>query len=283
MTLRLRTAARRLLVVFVAGLCAWAAYRTWARRGPTPPTDIFRGIVYGCERLDETAEGSGLVHWVRVDLAAPGIDLYVTPVDPGAKAQGYEYRLDWASAVARREGLAVVVNGAMFSSDSGVLPAPGDLARGVETVVADGQPDHFHQYSYLLWFDDRLAPRLENKPPPDDALRRARWGIGSELAVLTGGKINAFAGHVPEPRTVAGIDPEKRLLWLAVFEKASGTRAAEFVRAQGARDAVLLDCGHSTTMVLGQGAAGVRPGTLLAGWRPVATFFGVRALPVDSP
>ena len=31
-----------------------------------------------------TSEGSGLMHWVRVDLTAPGIELYVTPLDPQA-------------------------------------------------------------------------------------------------------------------------------------------------------------------------------------------------------
>jgi len=29
-----------------------------------------------------------LVHWVVVDLAAPGIELYVTPIDPNAVARG---------------------------------------------------------------------------------------------------------------------------------------------------------------------------------------------------
>jgi hypothetical protein len=74
-----------------------------------------------------------------------------------------------------------------------------------------------------------------------------------------------------------GLDAPRRRLWLAAFENVSGTRAAEFLRAKGARDAMLLDSGHSSTMVLGAGASGVRPGTLFAGWRPVATFFGVRA------
>ena len=38
------------------------------------PTEIFQGITYGCIQLSRTAEGDGLIHWVRVDLTAPGIE-----------------------------------------------------------------------------------------------------------------------------------------------------------------------------------------------------------------
>ena len=51
-------------------------------------TEIFKGITYGCERLEPSEEGSGFVYWVRVDLTAPGIDLYVTPKDPTAVSSG---------------------------------------------------------------------------------------------------------------------------------------------------------------------------------------------------
>jgi hypothetical protein len=53
----------------------------------------------------------------------------------------------------------------------------------------------------------------------------------------------------------------------------------EELAALGARDGMLLDGGGSTAMVLGEGARGVRPGTVLGGLRPVATHFGVRARP----
>jgi hypothetical protein len=52
------------------------------RREPLAPTEIFEGITYGCKRLDTTEEGNGLVYWARVDLAAPGVELYVTPSIP---------------------------------------------------------------------------------------------------------------------------------------------------------------------------------------------------------
>jgi exopolysaccharide biosynthesis protein len=77
-------------------------------------------------------------------------------------------------------------------------------------------------------------------------------------------------------RTAVGIDSGRRLLWLAVFENASSTAVAHVLAEHGARDAFLLDGGHSTTMVLGSKAVNVRSGTLFGGWRPVATCFGIR-------
>jgi hypothetical protein len=43
---------------------------------------------------------------------------------------------------------------------------------------------------------------------------------------------------------------------------------------------MLLDGGGSSSMAVGKGAAGVSPGVLYGGWRPVATFFGIKAQPI---
>src|SRR5438105_10655268 len=90
-------------------------------RRPQSPTQVFEGIIYGRERLERTAEGSGLVHWARVDLTAPGIELYVTPLDPVAVAQGWEYRLRRIADVVDDEHLALAINGTLFTSNSNWL------------------------------------------------------------------------------------------------------------------------------------------------------------------
>ena len=77
------------LVALALGLGALVpAVFFWNARGPQAATEIFAGVVYGCERLAPTDEGSGLLHWVRIDLTAPGIELYVTPLDPVAVSAG---------------------------------------------------------------------------------------------------------------------------------------------------------------------------------------------------
>lgn len=269
------------VIIAVVGL----GFHWWNRRQPVRPTRIFEGITYGCERLESDAEGSGLMHWVRVDLASPGIELYVTPLDPEAVREGWQYRLRRVGTVVKEENLAVAINGTYFSSNSGWLPMPGDLARIGETIVADHRVGHVAKHSYLLWFGDDLTPRIESsRGPSESVLSQARWGIGLPVVWLRGGKISE-RGHISEiaartpadARTAVGIDPQRKLLFLAVFENASPRQALEKLVGLGATDGMLLDGGDSTGMALGAEARGVRPGVLMQGWRPPATHFGVRA------
>lgn len=54
-----------------------------------------------------------------------------------------------------------------------------------------------------------------------------------------------------DARTAVGVESEKRLLFLAVFENASEWRALEKLAQLGAVDGMLLDGGNSTSMALG--------------------------------
>jgi hypothetical protein len=269
-------------IVLLAVVASVLGYQWWTRQRPTPPTEIFRGITYSCVECNRP-DCRGLVHLVQIDLKAPGVQLYLTPIDPEAYAQGYEYRLDSAADVLKREHLAVVVNGTLFSSTSGVLQWAGDLARGVQTIVADGQVNHIDPNSYLLWFESDLTPHIEfTKPPSESVLRRARWAIGGDAVPLWKGKLrDGAANHVMDRRTAVAIDADRHQLWLAIFENASSIGVAQILSEHGAQDGFLLDGGHSTTMVLAGQAAHVRTGEMLHGWRPVATFLGVRAAPLN--
>ena len=253
------------------------------RRLPQAESLVFQGVTYGCERLASDSFGRGLVHWVRVDLAAPGVELFVTPLNSDAVAEGWQYRLRTTKSVVQAEGLAVAVNGCLFTSNSWKIPFSGDLARSVETVVADHQVSHVWEHTYLLWFDDDLGPHLEtSKPPSEELLKRACWAVGGQGVGLSHGVVRAGAeSGGPDARTAVGIDADRRLLILAVFENASPQRAMEKLAELGAKDGMLLDGGDSSSMVLGAHAQGVRPGVLMQGWRSaVATHLGVRARPL---
>ena len=266
------------LVLIVTGAFG---YRRWTRPRSTPPVEIFRGVTYACEELNEE-ECRGFVFLVRVDLASPGIGIYLTPLDPVAASRGYQYRLVDVPTVLRREGLAVAINGTFFSADSGLFYQAGDLADSVQTVIADGQVSQIDPNSYMLWFEPDLTPHIESeKPPSNSVLRRARWGIGGGAVPLWKGQVNpAAASHEMDRRTAVAIDSHQRLLWLAVFENASSLAVARILAQQGAQDGFLLDGGHSTAMVIGPKAVGVRPGPVLGGSRPVATCLGIHALPL---
>ena len=152
-------------------------------------------LLTAVSELDATEEGSGLVHWAIVDLAAPGIELYVTPLDPQAVARGWQYRLRRIGDVVDKESLAVVVNGTLFGPDSGWWPwMTGDLANGVETVVADHVVSHLWEHTYLLWFDDQLTPHLRpSKPPTTAELSRAKWGSADRPCGCTMAKFRKVA------------------------------------------------------------------------------------------
>jgi hypothetical protein len=251
---------------------------SWERCGPQP-REIFSGITYGCERLERTSEGYGVLHWVRVDLGAPGIGLYVTPLDSSAAAQGWQYRLAWIDDVVGDEQLAVAINGTLFTSKYRWWPRlPGALANGVETVVSDHVTSHLWEHTYLLWFDDDLNPHLRlSKPPTPEELRQAKWGIGGQGVGLYDGKLRSGSGGEPDARTAIGIDAKRKLLFLAVAEWSSPHRILERLAQLGARDGMLLDGGGSSALAIGENAEGVPRGALFGGSRPVATFLGVRA------
>src|SRR5262245_4644371 len=203
------------IAVVVGALLAGGSVLWRGGRGPQAPTAIFRGITYGCTELVAGDEGSGLVHWVRIDLTAPGIELYVTPLDPAAVAQGWQYRLRRIKDVVDREHLAVAINGTLFTSNSGWWQRlPGDLARAVETVVADHVVSHVWVHSYLLWFDLQLTPYLRpSKPPTAAELAQAKWGIGGQAVWLRDGKVWPGSDHAPNARTAVAIDGQRKLLF----------------------------------------------------------------------
>jgi hypothetical protein len=280
---RRRTWLWRLLIIASVGGLMWSGHAWWDGREPQPATEIFTGITYGCERLPGTDEGSGLVHWVSVDLTAPGIELYVTPLEAGAQRKGWQYRLRHTADVVEEERLAVVVNGTLFSSDSGWFRMAGDFAKGVETAVANHVVSHLWEHTYLLWFDDRLTPHLKpSKPPTAAELALAKWGIGGQGVHLHDGRVWTGADRTPNSRTAVAIDSERKLLFLAVGEYVSPRRLLETLANLGAKDGMLLDGGRSSSMAIGREAHGVRPGLLHGTWRPVATHFGVRARPISA-
>jgi hypothetical protein len=270
------------IMAVVALIGAASVYRD--RREPLAPTEIFEGITYGCRRLGTTDEGSGLFHWVIVDLAAPGIELYVTPLDPTAVARGWQYRLRRIGDVVDREHLAVASNGTFFGSNSGWRPRmSGDLASSGETVVADHVVSHMSDHTYLLWFNDQLTPHLRrSKPPTAEELARAKWGIGGLEVWLWDGKVWPGSDRRADSRTAVAIDQQRKLLFLAVGQNISPRLILQELADLGAKDGMLLDGGGSSSMAIGKGAAGVLAGVLYGGWRPVATFFGVRAQPVGT-
>ncbi len=266
------------LLVIATISCAWLLSN---RRGELPPTEIFRGVTYQCTLFPPAPEVRGAMHVVIADLNAPGVQIYVTPMDPVAQARGWEYRLDYVSRVVKREQLAAAINGGYFAADSRFMKSAGDYAVSTEVAIADHQPCHVNLNSYMLWLDDEQTPHVEYaKPPPAESLRRARWAVSGQMVVLMHGEVSPSAPHICDKRSAIGFNASTKKLYMAVFEYASASFVAGALAKLGATDAVMMDGGGSTTMALGPQSARVLSGTVLGGWRPVATMIGIRAEPL---
>src|SRR3954468_16219221 len=103
----------KLALAFALALFASADCAYWERCTPQP-REIFSGVTYGCELLEGAEQGHGILHWVRVELGAPGIELYVTPLDPSAVEHGWQYRLRRIDEVVTDKRLGLAVNGTLF-------------------------------------------------------------------------------------------------------------------------------------------------------------------------
>ena len=237
-------------------LAAIAAGAAWII-GPQPlgRIEIFPGVSFRSDILPVTEEGGGRVHVVVTDLRAPGLQLYVTPLDPAALAKGFRYRLRRISEVTRTEQLSVVVNAAMFASQPRFwVPLPGDLANSAfGTLVADHVVADVQHASDVLWFDDQLQSHLR---PWDASLRprdlaAAKWAIGGQI-ILRDGQVASTDGldRRPDSRTMAAIDRQNHL-FLAVAEDLSPRRFSERLAELGATDGILLDGGSSSAMAIG--------------------------------
>ena len=171
--------SRWIVVVGLLGfLSVAAASARWiGGRNPLGPTAIFPGVSFRSDVLPVTEEGGGRVYVVVADLRTPGLQLYVTPLDPAALARGWRYRLRRISELTRTEQLSVVVNASMFGSQSPFwFRLPGDLAiSAYGTLVADHVIGDVQHHSDVLWFDDQLGAHLR---PWDDSATRARPGRG---------------------------------------------------------------------------------------------------------
>jgi hypothetical protein len=157
----------------------------------------------------------------------------------------------------------------------------GDFANGVETVVANHVVSHLWQHTYLLWFDDELTPHLRpSKPPTPAELAMAKWGIGGQCVWLWHGKVWPGSSRAPNSRTAIAIDQPHKLMFLAVADNISPYLMLQKLADLGAKDGLLLDGGHSSSMAIGLDARGVSAGVIYGGRWPVATQFGISAQPI---
>jgi len=229
-------------------------------------TRPMRGIT-----LERDVQSDPPLHFyvVTVDLTDPKIHLKVSRGGSEHLPQPWEVTLMPVSEMAERDGLSVAVNGNLFDCESYAAVMDykipyfwGNWARTCGWAMSDGalfsgSPADVDWPSLVV--DDRgrvNIGRIERIPTDAKQIVSGIWQI------VTNGRINAGNDskrpHEPAPHTAVGIDRGGKKLMLFVVDGRRPTysvgmgwrQMAEEMLARGAWNALLLDGGGSTTLVM---------------------------------
>ena len=276
---------------------------------PTAPagwTPLFAGVSH--KSLAAPGSEPMAIHALRIDLRARGVSLVVTPGDPGA---GHEYRAATPSAALTSQGWQAAVNGGYFLPFSGgsrggddYVPQPGQGTDVSGAAIHDGrvvspvETDLDQRVNAILCIWDRAKVRIRDGQVCGPSVREA-MAAGPRL--LADGQVLSYEafdrdyGQARHPRTAVGLDARRRILWLVTVDGrqpgyslgASLDELTAIFTGLGASDAINLDGGGSTTMVVatpaGPKALNRSIHTGVPGReRPSANHLGVRALPLAT-
>lgn len=244
-------------------------------------------------RLSATTPYPGVSHEVWSEPAIPArihlVVIDLTSAELTLRATREEDRGLTASAFAARTGSQIVVNGDYFAP-SGWVPDGLAMGDGVpwSTARDDGLAGVF-RFGKVQGRTDALVIAPEAVVAPGDLPAFTTGVIGGRPMLLRAGQASAtfdcgdgdVLACVRAPRTALGLADDNRRLVLVVVDGwqagSTGMTAAElagFLRERGVRDALLLDGGGASTLVVaGEGGVVNRPSDGVE--RPVANHLGV--------
>jgi hypothetical protein len=233
------------------------------------------------------------IHILKIDLRDPELRLHVSLDDDPDGDGPAETVLVSPTAHAERAGFLAAVNANAW----GMVPKPAqgenpryvagaacDAGGWVQTGTTLRSPPQSHYWSF--WVDEQGEPHIGNIASPADGAVLAVAGFGG---LIREGTVLPKPSDVRHPRTALGVSRDGRFLILAVVdgrregysEGMSTHELAGLMAEQGCWQALNLDGGGSTCMVIGTGARGVEPGTRLGGYRPSAVPIGFLARRIE--
>jgi len=243
-----------LLVVAIV-LLAPGVY-TWGRPAPVEMREeIYPGIVY--YRRVHTTPRTMIAHILTIDLRKKNIDVFITPPDRKDIGAPMPLNARTTSEFARQFGVQVAVNGDGFtpwhsSNIFDYYPHDGDpitpngfaASRGREYGVVKGP---------TLYISARNQATFGQ---PDQKIYNAI--SGSTWLVRKKQPVNDLDDTRTAPRTAVGLDgPQTRLIIIVVdgrqpfySEGATIQELAELMIYYGGDNAILLDGGGSSTMIV---------------------------------
>jgi len=268
-----------------------------------PPADpLDDALPFTLSKLEEPGPLTGAV--ARIDLTDPRVSLRVALADDrdpdgSGPCTG---QLDTVTGAAKRHDFVLTMNASFFGAPILNLPA-GRKARYV--VGNCGTPSGFHASGgkvltqprdagmrAVFVVDDQGRPDILDKVQALPA--NIREAVSGNVIVLKGGEIVQHAKDTARhPRSVIALSRDRKTLFLVAIDGrqvtsrgATYAELGELLKRLGAEDALNLDGGGSTALVLKDpytGAHGVmnRPSDIFPAhpWlgteRPVADVIGV--------
>lgn len=230
-----------------------------------PRTEISPGVFLEVRELHRPGLAEGKVMIAEIHWDTPGLEIVMRPFDEDLLPKGKHYRLTSPSLEVLKEDYILLMNGTLSHPAEWHQSYPGAAIASNETVIANGVWSHVHEHSYLIWWDAKGNAHVEqSKPPTGACLQSAVIGIGVQGLAAADGKLRLGALSAPESgaldaQSIIGIDPQRRILWLLSFKKASVREAAQIALESGARFVGRLDSGDASTMIIGRSANALFP------------------------
>ena len=300
-----RTTGTLKRLCLISALFAVTACSTVPTPGPVPVpwVSLFEGVSH--RSLPAQGPVPMSIQVLRIDLTAPGLSLVVTP---GDSSDGHDYRALRTSEALLAQDWQAAVNGGYFLPFAGgspggddYIPQPGQGTDVSGAAIHDGrvvspvEPDLDRRVNAILCIRREAEVVIADGQDCGPGVREA-MAAGPRLLKdgrrLSYEAFDAAYGAARHPRTAVGLDAGRRLAWLVTVDGrqpgfsdgASLDELTDILVSLGASDAINLDGGGSTTMVV-ESANGPailnRPiHTAVPGReRPSANHLGVRARP----
>ena len=240
----------------------------WSPPAPQPEGEIADGLAYS--RIVRAGDKPLVAHVVTVDLTHPRYRFLVSPGDPSG---GSEYVAGLTSDYLKRTGAVLAINGSYFLPFSGgspggddYYPHAGDPASVSGAAVSGGQvvspveTDLDIRVNAIVCFDALLVAIEDGQVCPDGYTD----GLAAGPRLLADGAQRDFSAFdnryasTPAPRTAMGVSEDGKTAWIVTVDGrqdgysigADLNELADIFARLGARDAINLDGGGSTTLVI---------------------------------
>ena len=255
---------------------------------PSTPVQ-WQGLFRGVDYFTETSVGGlpQVVHAMRVDLSDPNIHFFVTPSNGDAPLDTNGLK---TSTFLKQYKVQAAINASPFEPVIETEQTPQKI-HGLSVSNGDAYSPSEKNHPALVISADNKA-KIVDHPVDANGVYNAVAGFA---IILKDGR-NLCRDGVRHPRTVVGISPDGRYLYLVVIdgrqagysEGATTAESAEWLRRYGATEGLNLDGGGSTAMVIADGRGGAkalnRPihGGMPGNERVNANHLGVLAAPLTA-